>query len=73
MKTQLLQVSSTVLENHNRLQVMCNRHDELVSKIETRDHIDKLKTEEELNYYKVRKTYSGHYYLLLCYYFIVKK
>lgn len=52
MNTQL-RVSSTMFENHKRLQTMCNRHDKLTNKKETQDQISKLKLEEELNYFKV--------------------
>jgi len=45
-----------MLENHNRLQVMCNRHDKFANNMKTPDHINKLKTEEELKYYKVNET-----------------
>jgi len=55
MKTQL-HVSSALLENHNRLQVLCakhNKYDKLADSMKTQDQIDKLKMKEELNYYKV--------------------
>jgi len=45
-----------MLENHNRLQMLCNRHDKFANNMKTQDHINKLKTEEELKYYKVYKT-----------------
>lgn len=44
-----------MLENHNRLQVMCNKHDKFANNMKTQDQINKLKTEEELKYYKVNK------------------
>ncbi|XP_060877624.1 repetitive organellar protein-like [Metopolophium dirhodum] len=47
-------VSSSMLENHNRLQVMCNRHDKFANNMKTPDQINKLKTEEELKYYKMK-------------------
>lgn len=56
MKTQLqvpIQVNDTVLDNHNRLQIMCSRHDNLANNIETQTQINKLKMEGELSYYKV--------------------
>lgn len=45
-----------MLENHNRLQMLCNRHDKFTNNMKTQDQINKLKTEEELKYYKVYKT-----------------
>lgn len=53
LKTQL-NVSSTMLENHYRLQAMCNKHSILVNNMKTQNQINKLKIEEELNYHKVR-------------------
>lgn len=49
MKTQ---VSSTMLENHNRLKIICDKHDKLAN-MEIKEQTSKLKIEEELNYYKV--------------------
>lgn len=46
------------MENHNRLQILCDKHntyDKLANSMRTQDQIDKLKMEEELNYYKVSK------------------
>lgn len=48
------EVSSTMLENHNRLQIMCNRHDKFANNSKTQDQINKLKMEEELKYYKLK-------------------
>lgn len=42
-----------MLDNHNRLQIMCNRHDKLANNLETQSQINKFKIEEDLNYYKV--------------------
>lgn len=53
LKTQL-NVSSTMLENHDRLQAICNKHNILVNNMRTQNQINKLKMEDELNYYKVR-------------------
>lgn len=47
-------MNSTILENHNRLKIMCNRHDKLANNSEIQDQINNLKLEEELNYYKVK-------------------
>ncbi|XP_026808525.1 interaptin-like [Rhopalosiphum maidis] len=47
-------VSSSLLENHNRLQIMCNRHDKFANNNKTQDQINKLKLEEELKYYKLK-------------------
>lgn len=47
------QVSSSILENHKRLQNICNKHDNLANNMEVQDEISKFKMEEELNYYKV--------------------
>lgn len=51
MKTQ---VSSTMLENHNRLQIICDKHDKLAHNVEIKEKTSELKIEEELNYYKVK-------------------
>jgi hypothetical protein len=61
IKTQC-QTSSTILENHNRLQTMCNRHDNLANNSKTQDQINKLKLEEELNYYKVNTIFQNNYF-----------
>lgn len=56
IQTQLqvpIQVNSTMLDNHNRLQIMCNRYDKLANNLETQTQTSKLKIEEDLNYYKV--------------------
>jgi len=45
-----------MLENHNRLQVMCDRHDKFANNMKTPYQINKLKMEEELKYYKVNET-----------------
>lgn len=57
MKSQF-QESSSMLESHNRLQIMCSRHDNFTNNMKTQVQINKLKMEEELNYYKVNKTSS---------------
>lgn len=49
-------MSTTLLENHNRLQILCHRHDKLVNNKGTQNQINKLKLEEELSYYKVRSS-----------------
>lgn len=61
MKNQL-KVSSNMIENHSRLQVMCNIHDKLPSNMEIlQDQLNsKLKVDEELNYYKVKWTIFFH-------------
>lgn len=74
MKTQL-HVSSALLENHNRLQVLCAKHDKydkLADNMETQEQIDILKMKEELNYYKVG-TYSNKtfFFSIFCSYFIL--
>lgn len=58
MKTQF-QVHSNILENHSQLQTMSNKHDELSNNLEIQqDQLNsKLKMEEELNYYKVKKNF----------------
>lgn len=56
LKTQL-NVSSTMLENHDRLQAICNKHNILVNNMKTQNQVNKLKMEDELNYYKVRFFY----------------
>lgn len=56
-----------MLENHNRLQIMCNRHDKFANNSKTQDQINKLKMEEELKYYKVNET---SYYNIICIYFL---
>lgn len=48
-----LQVSTAILENHNRLQNICNKHDKLANNIKVQDDINKLKMIEELKYYEV--------------------
>ncbi|KAE9540857.1 hypothetical protein AGLY_004102 [Aphis glycines] len=48
------EVSSSMLENHNRLQIMCNRHDKFANNSKIQDQINKLKMEEELKYYKLK-------------------
>lgn len=53
-------MTSTMLENHNRLQTMCNKHDNLANNSETQDTINKLKLEEELNYYKVNEIFKNN-------------
>lgn len=52
MKTEL-QVSSTMLENHNEQQQIM--FDKLANNLITQD---RLKMEEELNYYRVKEIYS---------------
>lgn len=66
MKNQL-QVCSNMLENHSRLQIMCNRYDELSNNVEIlQDQLNsKLKVEEELNYYKVKETYFYKMFLYI--------
>ncbi|KAL4096747.1 hypothetical protein QTP88_021641 [Uroleucon formosanum] len=54
------EVSSSMLENHNRLQVMCNKHDKFANNMKTQDQINKLKTEEELKYYKIEETLKSY-------------
>lgn len=60
------EVSSSMLENHNRLQIMCNRHDKFANNSKLQDQINKLKMEEELKYYKVNET---SYYKIIFIYF----
>jgi len=57
-----------MLENHNRLQMLCNRHDKFTNNMKTQDQNNKLKTEEELKYYKVNEMsqYIMIIYLLFC-------
>jgi len=43
---------------------MCNRHDKFANNMKTQDHINKLKAEEELKYYKVNETSSDLYFLI---------
>lgn len=52
LKTQL-NVSFSMLENHDRLQAICNKHNILVNNMKIQNQINKLKKEKELNYYKV--------------------
>ncbi|XP_015363636.1 PREDICTED: uncharacterized protein PFB0145c-like [Diuraphis noxia] len=47
-------VSASMMENHNRLQMLCNRHDKFANNMKTQDQIIKLKTEEELKFYKMK-------------------
>ncbi|VVC37000.1 Hypothetical protein CINCED_3A016617 [Cinara cedri] len=57
IKTQFqvpIQVNSTLLDNHNQLKIMCNRHNKLSNNIKTQARVGKLKMEEELNYYKLK-------------------
>lgn len=54
-------MNSTILDNHNRLQTMCNKHDKLVNSLETQGQINKSKLEEELNYYKVKLIIQNNY------------
>lgn len=56
MKTQL-QASSTILENHNQLHTMYNKHNKFTNNIKMQDQSNKLKMEDELNYYKVKVTH----------------
>lgn len=52
LKTQL-NVSFSMLENHDRLQAICNKHNILINNMKIQNQINKLKKEKELNYYKV--------------------
>lgn len=58
-----------MLENHNRLKMLCNRHDKFGNNIKNQDQINKLKTEEELKYYKVNETsYNNIMFIFLTLY-----
>jgi len=61
MTTQL-QASTTTLENHNgQQQIMFDEHDKLTNNLITQD---KLKMEEQLNYYRVKEIYSYRQYYI---------
>ncbi|XP_025194605.1 interaptin-like [Melanaphis sacchari] len=54
LKKSQFKVSSSMLENHNRLQIMCNTYDKFAKNNKTQNQINKLKMEEELKYYKFK-------------------
>lgn len=65
-----LQVSSAILENHNRLQNICNKHDKLANNMQVQDDINKSKMIEELKYYEVSRDIFS-YKLYLCTLYII--